>query len=287
MMHHYQANVYATLRTHVEREAQLQGDGRIQLGDQHLKDVSATGQQPALRNADGPQSGGQGADGNERMEVGGGQNEYALMGFFGRLNYDYKGKYLVEVSRYDGTSRFKRGHRWGFFLVLARMAHLGGAFLRGYLDNFSNQDPVFVRPAGQPERRPHDYIRKISIGNQSYLFGGDKPTTATISASPWPRNFSWETRSTTIWAWMSFLNNRLAFSADFYIRDTKDMLTAGVALPRLRRRSPKMNSADLRTKGYELSLSWRDEFQPAPAVHLQRDGHLQRLRDRHHQIRQP
>ena len=50
------------------------------------------------------------------MEVGGGQNEYALMGFFGRLNYDYKGKYLVEVSgRYDGTSRFKRGHRWGFF----------------------------------------------------------------------------------------------------------------------------------------------------------------------------
>ena len=61
---------------------------------------------------------------------------------------------------------------------------------------------------------------------------------------------------------MSFLNNRLAFSADFYIRDTKDMLTAGIALPATYGAdSPKMNSADLRTKGYELSLNWRDEFQ--------------------------
>ena len=47
---------------------------------------------------------------------GGGQNEYALMGFFGRINYDYKGRYLFEVSgRYDGTSRFDKDHRWGWF----------------------------------------------------------------------------------------------------------------------------------------------------------------------------
>ena len=47
---------------------------------------------------------------------GGGQNEYALLGFFGRINYDYKGRYLVEVSgRYDGTSRFDSNSRWGWF----------------------------------------------------------------------------------------------------------------------------------------------------------------------------
>ena len=76
-------------------------------------------------------------------------------------------------------------------------------------------------------------------------------------------DLSWE-RSIhkTLGVDMSFLNNRLAFSADFYIRDTKDMLTAGIALPATYGAdSPKMNSADLRTKGYELSLNWRDEFQ--------------------------
>ena len=94
------------------------------------------------------------------------------------------------------------------------------------------------------------------------MFGGDKPTTATISA-PVASNLSWETSiHNNLGVDMSFLNNRLAFSADFYIRDTKDMLTSGVALPSVYGAdSPKMNSADLRTKGYELSLSWRDEFQ--------------------------
>ena len=51
------------------------------------------------------------------------------------------------------------------------------------------------------------------------------------------------------------------FTADAYIRDTKDMLTAGVALPAVYgASSPKMNAADLRTKGYEFQLSWRDGF---------------------------
>ena len=54
------------------------------------------------------------ATNQKRMEVTGGQNEYKLAGFFGRINYDYKGIYLLELSgRYDGTSRFASGHRWG------------------------------------------------------------------------------------------------------------------------------------------------------------------------------
>lgn len=48
--------------------------------------------------------------------VEGGQHQYALQGIFGSVNYDYLGKYLVEISgRYDGSSRFSRGKRWGFF----------------------------------------------------------------------------------------------------------------------------------------------------------------------------
>ena len=60
---------------------------------------------------------------------------------------------------------------------------------------------------------------------------------------------------------MTFLDNRLTFTGEYYIRDTKDMLTAGITLPAVYGTSaPKMNSADMRTKGYELSVAWRDQF---------------------------
>ena len=60
---------------------------------------------------------------------------------------------------------------------------------------------------------------------------------------------------------MSMLDNRLDFTIEGYIRDTKNMLTDGVELPAVYGASvPKMNSADLRTSGYEISLNWRDQF---------------------------
>lgn len=60
---------------------------------------------------------------------------------------------------------------------------------------------------------------------------------------------------------MTFLDNRLTFTGEYYIRNTKDMLTAGITLPAVYGTSaPKMNSADMRTKGYELSVAWRDQF---------------------------
>ena len=205
------------------------------------------------------------AKGTTNFTLNGGRNEYAIMGWFYRAAYDYKGKYLAEVNgRYDGTSRFPRGKRYGFFPSFSLGWRVSEeAFFDGIRDQFNNLKLRFsYGQLGNQNVGYYDYIRKISIGSQNYLFGGDKPTTATISA-PVASDLSWE-RSIhkNLGVDMSFLNNRLAFSADFYIRDTKDMLTAGIALPATYGAdSPKMNSADLRTKGYELSLNWRDEFQ--------------------------
>src|SRR5690606_30381535 len=54
--------------------------------------------------------------GTGEQTVFGGSSEYALRGIFYRLNYDYKGKYLLELNgRYDGSSRFPKDRRWGFF----------------------------------------------------------------------------------------------------------------------------------------------------------------------------
>ena len=262
---YYQANLYGTFERTFARDHNFKAMVGFNWETKFLKDVAATGYNLLSETLNDLNLVGQGADGEKRMEVGGGQNEYALMGFFGRLNYDYKGKYLVEASgRYDGTSRFKRGQRWGFFPSFSLGWRVSEeAFFDGIRDQFNNLKLRFsYGQLGNQNVGYYDYIRKISIGSQNYLFGGDKPTTATISA-PVASDLSWE-RSIhkNLGVDMSFLNNRLAFSADFYIRDTKDMLTAGIALPATYgAASPKTNSADLRTKGYELSLNWRDEFQ--------------------------
>ncbi len=208
---------------------------------------------------------GQGEDGEERLTLSGGQNEYILLGFFGRANYDYKGRYLVEVSgRYDGTSRFAKGHRWGFF----PSASIGWRIseepffktVRSWWDNLKIR--LSYGALGNQQVGYYDYMRVISIGNQSYLFGGStKPTTASISA-PNDANLTWETSiHQNLGIDFAFFGNRLTFTAEGYIRDTKNMLAAGVALPATYGASaPKTNSADLRTIGYELQLGWRDSF---------------------------
>ena len=204
------------------------------------------------------------SEGVKRMETAGGQNQYATMGFFGRLNYDYMGKYLVEISgRYDGTSRFPKGQRWGFF----PSASLGWriseeSFFEPVKDWWNNLKVRYSYGSlGNQQVGYYDYIREISLGTQSYLFGGAQPSTASIG-NPVSSTFTWETvNQHNLGFDMGFLKNRLSFTAEAYIRDTKNMLTTGDALPAVYgASSPKTNNADLRTKGYELSVSWKDMF---------------------------
>jgi len=82
----------------------------------HLKDLGLKGYYLLSETQNDMNLVGTDDEGERRDEVSGGQNEYAIAGFFGRINYDYKGRYLLELSgRYDGTSRFLRDTRWGFF----------------------------------------------------------------------------------------------------------------------------------------------------------------------------
>ena len=259
-----QANVYATYADTFADSHNFKAMLGFNWETKHLKDVSSIGYDLLSESLNDLNLVGQSADGEKRMEVSGGQNEYALAGVFARINYDYKERYLVELSgRYDGTSRFGSGHRWGFF----PSASLGWRiseenFFRPVKDWFSNLKIRYsFGQLGNQQVGYYDYVRKINISTQDYLFGGDKPTAATISA-PVASDLSWEVaQHQNVGVDMAFLNNRLGFTGEFYIRDTKNMLTEGIALPgTYGAPSPKMNSADLRTMGYELSFSWRDMF---------------------------
>ena len=202
--------------------------------------------------------------GNKRTETAGGQSEYALLGFFGRINYDYKGKYLLELSgRYDGTSRFPRGQRYGFF----PSGSLGWRIseeeffspLKGWWNDLKFR--LSYGSLGNQQVGYYDYIRSVSLSTQSYLFGGDKSGTATFG-NPVASNLTWETvQQKNVGVDMAFLDNKITFTGEAYIRDTRNMLTTGKALPSVYGASaPKTNNADLQTKGYELSLTYRNHF---------------------------
>ena len=259
-----QTNVFATYEDTYAEKHNLKVMAGFNWETKHLKDVTARGYNLLSDTLNDLNLVGQGADGEERMEVSGGQNEYAIAGFFGRINYDYAGKYLFEVSgRYDGTSRFARGTRWGFFPSVSAGWRISEEKFFEPVRNWFNNLKIRYSfgQLGNQQVGYYDYVRTISIGSQSYLFGGNKPTVATIS-SPVASDLTWEVaQHQNLGIDMAFLNNRLGFTGEFYIRDTKDMLTAGIALPAVYgASSPKMNTADLRTQGYELTLSWKDMF---------------------------
>ncbi|MBO4434802.1 MAG: SusC/RagA family TonB-linked outer membrane protein, partial [Bacteroidales bacterium] len=233
-----------------------------ELNDQGL--VSSIPQQIS-----GPIVGGDGATATilydyKRMETGGGQSEYALLGFFGRVNYDYKGKYLVELSgRYDGTSRFPSGQRFGFFPSGSLGWRVSEEPFFAPLKSWWNDLKVRFSygSLGNQQVGYYDYIRSVSLGKQSYLFGGDKSATATFG-DPVAGNLTWETvQQKNLGLDMAFLDNKITFTGEAYIRDTKNMLTTGKALPSVYGASaPKTNNADLRTLGYELALTYRNSF---------------------------
>ena len=206
-------------------------------------------------------------DGNVLTEVAGGQNAYSLLGVFARVNYDYKGRYLFEASaRYDGTSRFAEGSRWGLFpsgsigwriseepFFAPAKKVVNNLKLRASYGSLGNQNVGY-----------YAHLRTISLNyfsNYTFGEGSTKPKYSSLS-NPVSSGLTWETtQQSNIGLDMTMFNNRLEFTAEAYIRDTKNMLTDGDALPGVFGADPpKANSADLRTKGYELSLSWRDQF---------------------------
>lgn len=194
-------------------------------------------------------------------------NQLRTMGAFVRVNYDYDGRYLFEVSgRADGSSRFAAKNRWGFFPSASAGWRISEEkFFQPVSDVWNNfKLRLSVGSLGnQQVSGYYTYIDSIDMDNtMSYTFdGSSKANYASVSA-PISSNLTWETVTTyNLGVDMSFLNNRLSLSTDFYIRDTKDMLTTSMTLPDVYGApTPKSNSADLRTKGYEIYLRWNDRF---------------------------
>ena len=193
--------------------------------------------------------------------------EWATVGLFGRLNYDYDGKYLVEANlRYDGTSRFRRGSRW----QLSPSFSLGWNMAReSFFQSLSNTINTLKLRASYGELGnqnttnwyPTYRSMTIKSSNGGWLQGGIKPNTSDIgdlisSTLTWEKVRSWNTGLD--WG---LLNNRLTGSFDYYIRYTDGMVGPAPELPgTLGIGAPSTNNCNLKTNGWELAVSWRDRL---------------------------
>ncbi len=189
-------------------------------------------------------------------------NEFSTRGIFYRFNYDYLGKFLFEANgRYDGSSRFPTDSRFAFFPSFSVGYRITEEASLKQIDWLNN---LKVRASwgkiGNQNVSNYGYLPTMDSELVKWLVDGQKPI-GTLPPGLVSSNYTWETvYSTNAGIDFSVLESRLSGTFDIYQRDTKGMLTPGETLPEvLGPPAPKENAADLRTKGWEVSLSWRDQ----------------------------
>ena len=188
---------------------------------------------------------------------------WAMKSTFGRVNYSYDNKYILEGSgRYDGTSRFPSNSRWAF------NPSGSAAWVASNEKFFQPLSSVIsflkVRASygtlGNQNVSNYSYLPTMNNAQSSVILDGSRPYYVS-SPGLVAGNLTWEKVTTKNFGVdINFLKNRLTLTADIYNRDTKGMLSKGGVLPNVLGASqPLVNAANLTTKGWEMMVSWKDQ----------------------------
>lgn len=190
---------------------------------------------------------------------------WSTAGSFFRVGYNYKEKYLFEANgRYDGTSKFAAGNRWGFFPSFSAGWNVSRedfwAPLADKINSFK------IRSSwGQLGNQKVDAYQDLSLlgvkTQLNWILNGQRPVYTTV-APLINRTLTWETAQTfDIGVDLGAFNNRLVINADWYQRLTKNRLGPAKALPGILGATlPKENNSEMKTNGWDLNISWRDQL---------------------------
>ena len=202
-------------------------------------------------------------------------DEEYLASWFGRLTWDWNEKYMATATvRYDGSSIFPDGHRWGFFpSVSAGWVVSNEPFMqstKSWLDFFK------IRASwgqnGNCAISKYQYLATIaqsgSANDSGYKFGSDMttsvagiPTTgayANIVPNP---DLTWETSEQLDFGFDArFLDSRLGVNFDWYKKTTKDWLITGPQIAIQGTNPAAINGGDVENTGFELALTWNDRI---------------------------
>lgn len=203
------------------------------------------------------------ASGNNYQVTGGG-NSWATSGFFYRLNYAFNGKYLLEFNgRADGSSKFPDKQRYGFFPSGSVGWRVSDekfmAPTQKWLSNLKLRTSYGA--LGNGNIAPYSFLETITPTISSTIVSGSY---ATIIQNPAviPQSMTWEKATTlNLGVDLDLFGNRLTSTFDWYQRNTIGMITQGQVLPAVFGATiPNGNNADMRTRGWELSLAWNDQI---------------------------
>lgn len=192
------------------------------------------------------------------------KNEYAIMSFFGRLSYDYAGRYLVELNfRRDGSSVFAKGYRYfnspsvALAWRVSEEPFLKGA---GWLDNLKLRASYGILGNYLVSGNYYAFANKI-VPQQNYTFGGELSTGYgyNLHANPYT---TWESiRQANLGIDFEFLKE-FSISAEYFDKRTTNMLSAiyqplslGVGTNR-----PAVNAGEMLNRGYEITIDYQHYF---------------------------
>jgi TonB-linked SusC/RagA family outer membrane protein len=206
--------------------------------------------------------------------VNGYPSHWSTLGFFGRLNYSFKDKYLFEANmRKDGSSNFPTNQKWGNF----------PSFSAGYIitnekfmDGITKNSPLsFLKlrgswgSIGSNNVGGNSYFRVMNASGSNWWINGLNPTAVGVFGNV-ARSLTWETIETLdIGLDARFFDNTLNVEFDVFSRKTKDMVSSGVELPASLGADPsKRNFGELVTKGWELSVSYNKRFSNGIGINI-------------------
>ena len=197
-------------------------------------------------------------------------SETGSAGFFGRINYNYKDRILLELNgRYDGSSKFPENNRWAFFPSASAGWRISEEPFFAPVKSVVNNAKIRASygEIGNQEVGSNMYIATIARQGSNVNWLGTGSTKMDTFGMPKmvSSTLSWETLATTNFGIdLGFLNGELNATFDWFQRDTKNMLAPGQAMPQVLGASAAYeNAGTLRSRGWEITIDWHHNFNGA------------------------
>ena len=207
------------------------------------------------------------AAGTINAKVGGYPYSSSLLSFFGGVNFDYGSKYLVSANlRYDGSSKFAKGHKWGLFPSVSAAWRFSGEEFMKSAGSWLSDGKI---------RASYGHIGNQNIGGGAYMsiwgstiydrYNFGSPSTAVIGAgvtSVGNPELMWETsRQFDVGLDLSFFNSSLDFVVDYFVKNIDNMLMQEPQPTTLGLISyPYANVGSMKNEGWEFGINYRKGF---------------------------
>lgn len=196
-------------------------------------------------------------------QANGGWSDLAMVSYIGRLNYIFDGKYMLELTgRYDGSSRFTKENRWGFFPSVSAAWRISEESFfesaRQYVNNLKLRASYgTLGNQALSSRFPYAAVLSKNVG----YWPGEKYITGVYAGTLSNREISWEkSKQFNVGVDFSVLDTRLDVTFDYYVRNISSMLQSFPAPYYVGLNAPMQNAGDMRNNGWDLTVNYRDRI---------------------------